>query len=290
MNSNKVNFDNQERWQFTEIDSNKINHLSNEYGLDPLLAKLLCLRKLDSHAEINIKDFLSPPESLLKETQGISSQDHLSLALNRLSLAKKNKEKILINGDPDADGITGTAVLVIGLRELGFNVSYDFPTRCTEGHGLHPRIIDDAKRENVKLILTVDCGTREVKSIEYANKQGLDVIVCDHHRIGKTLPPALAIINPYLVEGENPMKVLSGSSIGFKLIIALYKHLNIEMSEQLLNDLTGITSLGTISDRMSLLSPQNRVIVKKGISAINKTKKEGLKALKAICAKKQSKH
>ena len=175
--------------------------------------------------------------------------------------------------------------MVIGLRELGFNVSYDFPTRCTEGHGLHPRIIDDAKKENIKLILTVDCGTREVKSIEYANQEGLDVIVCDHHRVGKILPPALAIINPYLVDGENPMKVLSGSSIGFKLIIALYKHLNIEMNEQLLNDLTGITALGTISDRMSLLSPQNRLIVKKGISAINRTKKEGLKALKAICAK-----
>ena len=181
----QVNFNNQERWQFPNIEQSNIDTLANKYDLAPLLAKLLISRKIQDQEHIEIDDFLNPPFELLKEFKGISVDSELEKALKRLTLAKKNKEKVLINGDPDADGITGTSVLVIGLRELGYNVDFDFPTRATEGHGLHPRIIDDAKKDGVSLVLTIDCGTREVKSIEYANQQGIDVIVCDHTELEK---------------------------------------------------------------------------------------------------------
>ncbi|MEK9727194.1 MAG: DHH family phosphoesterase [Candidatus Margulisiibacteriota bacterium] len=200
-----------------------------------------------------------------------------------MALAKKRNEKIMVNGDPDADGISGTTIITTGLRQLGFNVDYAFPVRSREGHGLQVRIIQEAKEKGISLIVTTDCGTKDVEAVDYANENGIDVIITDHHILGKTLPKAAAIINPYLNQDEdNEFCSCSGSFISFKWIIGLKEYFNETFPKQVFETLVIAASFGVISDRVNLKKPMNRAIVKLGIDYLNATKLPGMKALKEI--------
>ena len=203
-------------------------------------------------------------------------------ASKAIKKAIKNKEKVIINGDPDADGISGTPILTTGLRQLGLDVSYAFPIRSREGHGLQIRIIQEALDNGVSLFVTTDCGTKDVEAVDYANEHNVDVIITDHHILGKKLPNAVAIINPYINKDPNldEFKYISGSFVSFKWIMALKDQLDVTLPKQIFEALVICSSLGVLSDRVSLKKPMNRAMVKLGMDYLNATKLSGVKALK----------
>ena len=228
--------------------------------------------------------FISPKTDEILRYEGLSSKEELDKSIQRIKTAIDNKEKVIVNGDPDADGISGTTILTAGLRQLGLDVSYAFPIRSREGHGLQVRIIQEALDNGVSLIVTTDCGTKDVEAVEYANEHNIDVIITDHHILGKKLPNAVAIINPYLNEDPTlaEFKYISGSYVSFKWIMALKDQLNITLPKQIFEILVICSSLGVLSDRVSLKQPMNRAMVKLGMDYLNATKLGGVKALKEI--------
>lgn len=274
-----------ERWHLTRFDKQAVSELASQLNISPRLAKILIVRGLDKRDISYLKEFISPSSSLIREYKNLTAADQLEKAIKRIAFAIENQERILVNGDPDADGISGTTVLVAGLRFLGGYVNYDFPIRSKEGHGLQPRIIDDARQKFTKLIITSDCGSKDVEAVVYANSVGIDVIITDHHILGRKLPDCLALVNPQTVEGANAEKKLSGAAVAFKLIVALFDHLNKELPQELEGYLLSIAALGTLSDRMTLQEPMNRVMVTVGVKALNSTRYEGLKALRNISSR-----
>ena len=274
-----TNKENKERWIETTLNESEIQTLSEKLNVKPIIAKLLLLRNIGNKNLEKINDFIFPPNELITKTTEITAENELAKSIIRIKRAINNKEKILINGDPDADGITGATILEAGLTHLGATVLYDFPIRSKEGHGLQPRIIEEAKQLDISLILTVDCGTKDNEAVLYANNLNIDVIICDHHILGAKKMEAYAMVNPYTISHDTPEKKLSGSSLAFKFILALAENFNITIPEELFNYLVSLASLGALSDRVSLLEPMNRAIIKKGIKVLNTVEIEGLKAL-----------
>lgn len=279
----------QERWFYAHPNQKTIAEYSDTFGISKLLSTILVARNIGNQDQTAIRSFISPPEALIQSYENLSTPTDMERAFTRVKQALDNGESIMINGDPDADGISGTTVLVMGLRELGITTHYDFPIRSKEGHGIQPRIIEKASELECPLIISADCGSKDIETVEYASEQNIDVIITDHHVLGKTRPDALAMINPHMIEEANPMHKLSGSVVCFKFIVALYETLNQTIPAELLNFLTGICTLGMISDRMSFLEPMNRAIAIEGVHAINSTKWAGISALRDICCPKANK-
>jgi len=197
-------------------------------------------------------------------------------AVARIIEAINKKEKILIHGDYDTDGITGTALLVNNLKNFGIDVEYYIPHRLEEGYGLSVAGIEKAIAAQCSLIITVDCGSSALSEIAYANEHKIDVIVCDHHQPKEDLPGALAIINPKLPGTNYPFKELAGVGVAFKLLCALYQKVHRSTTE-LRKDLD-LVALGSVVDVVPLVD-ENRTLVKYGMSRIPKSEKKGIQAL-----------
>ncbi len=198
-------------------------------------------------------------------------------AIDRLILALRRNERILIHGDFDVDGVTSLALMYRVLKRLGFEVFAYVPNRFDEGYGVSRQGIEKAAKAGATLIITVDCGITAYEEIEYANSLKIDVIITDHHEPKESLPSSYAIINPKL--GDYPYDNLAGVGVAFKLLEGLYEKLKRDKTE-LYWDLD-LVALGTISDLVPLID-ENRIFAKAGISILNKTKKAGLKALKNV--------
>ncbi len=278
-----MRINNRERWHLAKIDDLRVKKVAEELGVEFILAKILLARNIGGGNPEEIKKFIFPDKALITDFEQVSTPDRLKKATSRIIKAIENKEKIMVNGDPDADGISGTTIIVATLRSLGADVEFDFPTRSKEGHGLQVRIIDYAKDRGAKLIITTDCGSKDLQAAQYAKEIGMDVIITDHHILGKELPDCYAMINPNLVAEKTNFKTLSGASVAFKTMLALFNALGKPMPKELQDYLLSVASLGTLSDRMTLLNPMNRVMVKEGVHALSNTKMEGLKALKRVC-------
>jgi len=274
---------NTERWLLASVEHPTIKALSEALNIDYILAKILLARNIGNGDLNAIKQFLSPPESLAKDFSQVTTADQLSRAINRLKEAIESRELIFVNGDPDADGISGTCILVYGLRFLGANVEYRFPVRSREGHGLQVRIIEEAKSKNCKLIVTTDCGSKDLVSAKYAKDQGIDVIVTDHHILGKKLPEVYSLVNPHMVEERTYFKALAGAGVAYKVMLALFDAMKRPMPQGIDEYMVAVATLGTLSDRMSMLNPMNRIIVNRGVQALTRTKFEGLRAIKRVC-------
>ena len=182
-------------------------------------------------------------------------------------------EKIMILGDYDVDGTTSTAMLYTYFNNLGYSVFYYIPDRFKEGYGVSINAIDHAKQNNIKLIITVDCGIKAIDEINYASLNEIDVIICDHHLPDETLPKAYAIINPKQSECKYPFKELCGCGIAFKLISA---HNSSSKSNINVNDLLDFVALATISDMMPMID-ENRILVYHGLKLMNQNPRVGLK-------------
>jgi single-stranded-DNA-specific exonuclease len=202
-------------------------------------------------------------------------------AVARLRQAIDRRERIAIYGDFDTDGVTATALLVQTLSALGAQVKPYIPHRVDEGYGLNLKALRNLYRGGVRVVVTVDCGIRSVHEVEQASR-GLDLIITDHHSVGKHLPPAVATINPKQPGCPYPFKQLSGVGLAFKLAQALLRVQGqmagpTEVDEESLLDLV---ALGTVADLVPLLG-ENRSLVRRGLAVLNEPRRPGVEALMA---------
>jgi single-stranded-DNA-specific exonuclease len=204
----------------------------------------------------------------------------LGTATARLADALAGGERIAVYGDFDADGITGSALLLAGLRELGADPLLHVPLR-REGHGLHAAALEGLRAAGARVVVTVDCGTGDAREIARATELGLDVIVCDHHRAPPVRPPALALLNPCQPGCEFPFKGLAAAGVAFYLLMGLRMELR-GRGHGGLPDLRrhlDLVALGTVADVVPLRE-ENRVLVTHGLRALERTERPGLRALK----------
>lgn len=219
----------------------------------------------------DVDAFLHVDSHLLNDPMLLPDMD---CAVERLKLALANNERIGIFGDFDADGITGTALITIALRDLGGDVVPYLPNRVDEGHGLNDEAVRYLADVGVSLLITVDCGVTSAPEVKIAESLGIDTIITDHHTIMPNMPKALAIIDPKRDDSEYPYGELTGVGMTFKLAEALYANLGKPWPEHLLE----LAALGTVAD-VGPLTGENRYIVKRGVELINSTRNAGLRAL-----------
>lgn len=190
-------------------------------------------------------------------------------AVDRIILAMEKNEKILIYGDYDADGNTATAILMLLFRYINYeNVEYLIPNRIIDGYGISMNKIDEIKDKNISLVITVDCGIKNIKEIEALENLGIDVILTDHHEQGEEIPNAFAVINPKVKKEKYPFKDLAGAGVSFKLATAILEKTEMKLHEVKFWELMMLAAIGTIGDVMPLVD-ENRAIIKIAIKKYN---------------------
>ncbi len=271
------------RWVCKEIDKKEIEDIQKELGIPYLPALILYSRGLKDKEKIDI--FLQKNYSvLLEHLHSPWKFSDMKKAVARLIIAREKREKILIYGDYDVDGITGTALLVKVLRKLGFYVDFYIPHRLKEGYGLSIDGVKFAKENGFSLIVTNDCGITAVKEVEFANENKIDVIILDHHEPKDTLPPAYAILNPKL-DKNYPFRELAGVGVALKLLYALIETTGYN-PKSVYNHLD-MVALGTIADVVPLID-ENRIIAKVGLALLRKGRNENLRILSMVAGIKPS--
>lgn len=260
-------------WKIKEIDSLKVEQYVNEFNISELVAKMLIAKDIEPN---KVDEYLNPDIAKLHDPYLLKDMDKL---VDRILLAKENKEKVAIYGDYDVDGITSITLIYTFLKNLGMDMVYYLPDRIEEGYGLNTEALKRLKEEGVSLIITVDCGISAVNEIEYAKSIGLDVCITDHHECSETLPDACSIVNPKRPDSSYPFNSLAGVGVTFKVLSALVKRLNLPDVEYL--KYLDIAAVGTIADIVPLVG-ENRIITSNGLEVLKKTKNEGLKALMKV--------
>ena len=261
-------------WEYLEdtLKKDDIEAVSRQFKLPFEMAVLLLLRGVKSEESLN--SYMS------KSLSGIHSPflfEDMEKACERIIASVKNKEKIVVYGDYDVDGITSTAILTDFLESIGANADFYIPDRFNEGYGLNVMAVNRLAKSGVKLIITVDCGITSVGEVSFAKTQGLDVIITDHHTCKEELPKALAVINPKRPDTAYPFPQLAGVGVAFKLILALSKTLEIPTKDTFLK-YVDLAAIGTVADIVPL-EGENRIIVSHGINKISKAENCGINAL-----------
>jgi single-stranded-DNA-specific exonuclease len=200
-------------------------------------------------------------------------------AVERILRAIRQKEKILIFGDYDVDGVLSVVILLKALRALGAEVDYFIPERLKEGYGIKEKHLKIVGEREARLIISVDCGIKAVAFAAKAKEEGVDVIVTDHHRPGEILPEVAALINPVLKDSTYPYKNLAGVGVVFKLLQAL---LGREGKVSSLPHYAKLVAIGTIAD-VAELRGENRVLVKQGLRGLENASNMGLRSLLENC-------
>jgi single-stranded-DNA-specific exonuclease len=220
-----------------------------------------------------IEQYFTPSLTYLYDPFSINDMEK---AIDRILKALHDREKISVHGDYDTDGITGTALVVNNLKKLGIDVEYYIPHRLIEGYGLSMGGIERAIKNGCTVIITIDCGITAVREIMYAQRRGIDVIVCDHHQPKATLPQGLALVNPKIAGCRYPFKDLAGVGVAFKMLQALFERLKIP-KEEMYRELD-LVALGSVVDIVPLVD-ENRVLVKYGLKKMMRSDKVGFQAL-----------
>jgi single-stranded-DNA-specific exonuclease len=249
------------RWAVRPVaPADAVAELCQRFSVPPLLASILWARGLGSHPE-----HLQPPLTLTQIPD-------LDAAAERLEVALKQKKRIVIHGDYDADGISGTSVLTLGLRALGGNVTPYIPNRLTDGYGIHPERINE-HAEKADLFLTVDCGITNVQEIKRLQEAGVEVILTDHHQPAHELPKCL-IVHPKMSPlARQGLPELTGAGVAFHLLWALHNRLGLEAPLEYAD----LATLGIIADVAPLMG-ENRALVQEGLARMADSTWVGLKA------------
>lgn len=260
------------RWDILDqFPVEEVNSLAQTLRISPIIARMLLsrgIREIDA-----ARRFFEPSIGLLYDPFILKDMQR---AVDRLRKAILSDEKILIYGDYDVDGITSVSFLYLILKELGAQVTYYIPDRQTEGYGLSTFGIEEAQRSGTNLIITVDCGITGHAEIDMARGLGIEVIVCDHHEPGATLPNAYAVLDPKLEDSPYPFRELAGVGVTYKLCQGLLLRMEIDLS--ILENYLELVAIGTAADIVPLID-ENRVFVKSGIERLNESENVGIKAL-----------
>lgn len=256
------------KWECYSVDEDKVNELSKDYNLCKILANILVNRNIE-----NIDKFLNPTRHDFHDPFLMPDMEK---AIQRLIKAIEDKQKIMIFGDYDADGITSITVLKKFLNERGMEVGTYIPNRLNEGYGLNKEAIKKIFDQGYTLMITVDCGISGIEEIDYANSLGIETIITDHHEPAESLPNAYAVIDAKRKDNKYPFNQLAGVGVVFKVIQALSIKLGLDEKEYL--KYLDIVCVGTISDIVPLVD-ENRVIAKLGLKLVEVTRNIGLRIL-----------
>jgi len=246
----------------------EIINISEEFCIPPRISQILYQHGITLKTA---RDFLCPSMDNLHSPSLLPDIDR---AVERIKKAIEQGERILIFGDFDADGISSTALLYDALSLITTNVSHYIPSRLNEGYDLGKDVVVEKAKEGYNLMITADCGSKAVDSIDAANELGMDVIVTDHHHIGEELPQAVAVVNPVRDDSTYPFKFLAGVGVAYKLVKAL-SEIYTEIDADTYLDLV---ALGTVADVVPLTG-ENRVLVKLGIERMRQVPRPWLSAL-----------
>jgi single-stranded-DNA-specific exonuclease len=262
-------------WQIApDVDPTIQRELQDKLDLPPLTLRLLYTRGLVDAEQI--AQFLNP------------SLDHLfdpflmlnmAVATDRVLAALRNRERIMVYGDYDVDGITAVSLLYLVLSQLGGDVSYYIPNRLEAGYGVNTDGIEAAEAKGVGLMISVDCGITAISEVAFATRRGIDFIVTDHHEAGDDLPEAVAILNPKQPLDEYPARELAGVGVAYKLAQAIYE--KIDQPRGALEEHLDLVALGTAADIVPLVG-ENRIFAHFGMKQIGLTRKPGLQSLSHI--------
>lgn len=254
----------------------KIWKVKNEDSGASLFQKLLQNRGLTDEEKIH--RFLYPQRE--HDFHDPYLMKDMARAVERIGRAIEKNERVMIFGDYDVDGITGTAILMRALKLLGCSVSYRLPHRIEDGYGLREKFVREFKKLNVKVAITVDNGISCAKEADLARGLGIDLIISDHHTMPAKIPDAYAILHPKLPGDTYPFHELTGAGVALKLAQALFiKRLGLERAEEETQKLLDLACMGTVGD-LGLLYGENRYIVKEGLRVLKDTRWPGLSRLK----------
>ncbi|MCD9187384.1 MAG: single-stranded-DNA-specific exonuclease RecJ [Pyrinomonadaceae bacterium] len=263
------------RWNIKKHDREKVLQLAKAVDVSPLVAALLISRGYETQEKA--RKFLNPSYEDLHDPYLLKDMDK---AVQRILKAIENEEKILIWGDYDVDGTTGTVVLRKALEMLGAQTGYHVPHRFTEGYGLNIEKLKEAKDKGYTLAISVDTGSRAFEAADWARENGMDLIITDHHlsdeKVGN--PNAYAVVNPNQIGDEYPDKNLAGVGVAFKLAHALLRE---KGKENVVKGFLKVVAIGTIADIMQLTG-ENRAIVALGLRDLPRATNYGLKALMEV--------
>ncbi len=258
-------------WRFKTIDEAVVRKVATEFKLPEIYARVMALRGIASR-DIS-RHFFFPTISHLHDP---FTMLNMQKCVDRIADQLKKKKTMLVFGDYDVDGTTGTSLFYLFIKSIGGDIQYYIPNREMEGYGLSRQGIDYAKSIGADLLITVDCGINAVEKVEYANSLGVDVIITDHHIPDKVLPDAYAILNPKQEGCQYPFKGLCGAGVIFKLTFAIAE--NGGYDPDLAWQHADLAALGIAADLVPI-TDENRVIVEHGIELIQQQQKTGIKAL-----------
>ncbi|MGM9612372.1 MAG: single-stranded-DNA-specific exonuclease RecJ, partial [Butyricicoccus sp.] len=258
------------KWVTAAPDLEAARSLSEACGFSPLAAVALCARGVDTPEKAQA--FLATGAEGLHDPMRLRDMDKAVAAIRE---AIREKQKIIVFGDYDVDGITSTCVLLRYLRSLGADADYYIPNRLSEGYGLSCAAMDALYEQGVRLIVTVDSGVTAFEETAYAKKLGIRMVITDHHECREELPEAEAIVNPRRSDCDYPFTELAGVGVAFKLICALAGPDNLG---QVLDKYADLVALGTVADVMPIVG-ENRVIVAEGLRRLATTENLGLEML-----------
>ncbi|RNA68094.1 single-stranded-DNA-specific exonuclease RecJ [Prosthecochloris sp. ZM_2] len=248
------------RWTVLNPDAELCDRLTEEINVSRPIAHALCNRGITGYDDAKL--FFRPDEA---EVPSPFLFHDMQTAVARVLAAVDRGEHILLYGDYDVDGTTGTALLVLFLRSLGADVSYYINDRFTEGYGLSQRGVDCAVERKAGLVITVDCGISAVRQIGSLREAGIDVIVCDHHEAGEELPPASAVLDPKVPGCRYPFRELCGCAVALKLIQAVVERTG--RPEEVWKEYLDLVAIATVADMVSLQG-ENRLYLHEGMKRL----------------------
>ena len=269
-----------EKWFLRNIKAD-LDKMSRSLGVSKLLCKIMVNRGIKDYKLMD--SYIYPSLSKLHHPRLMKD---IELGVDIIKGSIRTGEKIRIVGDYDQDGNSAILTLYKGMKRCGANVDYVIPHRINDGYGINKRIVEDAQKDGIHVIITCDNGISAFEPIKLAKELGLKIIVTDHHDISYIedeednkkylLPKADAIINPKRLDCKYPFKELCGAGVAFKFIQVLYDEMGIDIEESY--ELLEFVAMGTVCDVVDLID-ENRIIVKEGLERINQTKNLGLQAL-----------
>jgi len=252
-------------------DTEIVAELSRALNISSLLASLLVHREVSSFGEA--KDFFRP--KLLQLHDPFLMKD-MDIAVERIEMAIRDREKILVYGDYDVDGTTAVALVYTFLKSIYKEVGFYIPDRYSEGYGISKAGVDYAEENDFSLVIALDCGIKAVDNIAYAAEKNIEFIIVDHHRPGDELPPAYAILDPKRLDCDYPYKELSGCGLGFKLVQAFSQKNNLPFKR--LEKLLDLVVVSIASDIVPI-SGENRILAYYGLKVLNSNPRPGFIAI-----------
>jgi single-stranded-DNA-specific exonuclease len=260
------------RWVITQPEhAEAISNLMEVLNVPESIARLLAIRGISSFEDA--KQFFRPTLNELHDPFLMKDMDRAS---ERLSLAIRTNEKVLVYGDYDVDGTTATAIMYSFLKEFGVEVDYYIPHRFKEGYGINPEGIQYAHEIGANVIVSVDCGITAIEEAVEIKSLGMDLIICDHHTVGEQLPDAFAILDPKREDCGYPFDGLSGAGVGFKLVQATLARLG--LPAQVAYKYLDLLAISIASDIVPIID-ENRILMWAGLDRLRTEPRIGIQAL-----------